>query len=237
MRPPTHLDAVAAAKWKELCKLVDVVQPGTADALAAYCVAFSRWVTAEGEVAKLGLIVKSSTGTPVENPFLGIIKRAMVEMNRWGKELGIVSKSAKSKVPKGAAKSEAPEAPADDDQELARLLEADALRRGSRGRDGWTYQSTTEAVPTQGKRSYATSFGANGMIAASPTGTCLICHQEPGKGLWSLCPACRRRLQDASVRRLARLAPGCCIACREPRRSPPVPGEIYCRRCRERFSR
>ena len=104
MRPPAHLDDRAKAKWKELCKLVDVVWPGTGDALAAYCAAYSRWVTAEGEVAKLGLIVKSSTGSPIENPFLAIIRRSMVEMNRWGRELGIVSKSARIRP---AAKSEA----------------------------------------------------------------------------------------------------------------------------------
>ena len=110
MSAPKHLDGQAKAKWRKLSELVDVSQPGNADALAAYCVAYSRWLTAEGKVAELGLIVKSSTGTPVENPYLGIVKRSMVELNRWGRELGIVTKSARQTV-----KPEAPAAEPDVD--------------------------------------------------------------------------------------------------------------------------
>jgi P27 family predicted phage terminase small subunit len=94
-RPPQHLDGQAKAKWRELAPTLDVTLPGVADALGAYCVAYSRWTQAEAQVAALGLVVKSPAGFPVENPYLGIVKRAMVEMHRWGKELGIVSRSAK----------------------------------------------------------------------------------------------------------------------------------------------
>ena len=92
---PEHLDAAAVTKWRELAPTLDTTQPGVADALAAYCVAYSRWVKAEQQVAGLGLITKSPAGFPVENPYLGIVKRAMVELHRWGKELGIVTRTAK----------------------------------------------------------------------------------------------------------------------------------------------
>ena len=90
-KAPAHLDNQARAKWRELSKVVNVGQPGTADALAAYAVAFSRWVFAERKVQELGLIVKSATGVAQENPYLGIVKKSMAEMSRWGKALGIVA--------------------------------------------------------------------------------------------------------------------------------------------------
>jgi hypothetical protein len=49
-------------------------------------------------VGLLGLIVKSPSGFPTENPFLGVVKRALIEMHRWGKELGIVTRTAKAKA-------------------------------------------------------------------------------------------------------------------------------------------
>lgn len=94
-QPPSHLDAAAAAKWAELAPTLDTTQPGIADALAAYCVAYSRWTAAEQQVATLGLVVKSPSGFPTENPYLAIVKRALIEMHRWGKELGIVTRPAR----------------------------------------------------------------------------------------------------------------------------------------------
>ena len=43
----------------------------------------------------LGLVVKSPSGFPIENPYLAIVKRALVERHRWGKELGIVTRPAR----------------------------------------------------------------------------------------------------------------------------------------------
>ena len=52
-------------------------------------------------MAALGLVVKSPAGFPVENPYLGIVKRALIEMHRWGKELGIISHTSKTKPTPG----------------------------------------------------------------------------------------------------------------------------------------
>jgi P27 family predicted phage terminase small subunit len=98
MNTPEHLDTVARAKWQEIASTLDTTQPGVADALAAYCVAYSRWTAAEQQVAALGLITRSPAGFPVENPYLGVVKRALIEMHRWGKELGIVTRGAKTKA-------------------------------------------------------------------------------------------------------------------------------------------
>ena len=56
-------------------------------------------------MAALGLVVKSPAGFPVENPYLGVVKRALIEMHRWGKELRLVTRSTK---PKGAEPGEEP---------------------------------------------------------------------------------------------------------------------------------
>ncbi len=98
MKPPDHLGTAAVAKWAEIVPTLGTTDPGTADALAAYCVAYSRWVEAERQVAALGLVVKSPAGFPVDNPYLGIGKRALIEMHRWGKELGIVTHTAKTQT-------------------------------------------------------------------------------------------------------------------------------------------
>jgi len=112
-KAPSTLDKIGRQKWRELSRQVDTSQSANADALACYCVAYSRWVQAEQQVQELGLIVKSATGTPCENPYLGIVKRSMVELHRWGRELGVVTKSSKAIQP---------EAPADDlDAEIRSL--------------------------------------------------------------------------------------------------------------------
>jgi P27 family predicted phage terminase small subunit len=127
MTIPKHLDKQARAKWKHLAPTLDVTLPGIADALGAYCMAWSRWVAAEQQVAALGLVVKSPAGFPVENPYLGIVKKAMIEMHRWGKELGIVSRTA---IPRPAA----PTTPSDPlDEELRLLLATEGLRQVEAG--------------------------------------------------------------------------------------------------------
>jgi P27 family predicted phage terminase small subunit len=98
MNAPDHLDEQAKVKWVQLAPTLDVTLPGVADALAAYSVAWSRWVAAEQQVGLLGLVVKSPSGFPVENPYLGVSKRALIEMHRWGRELGIVTRGAKVKA-------------------------------------------------------------------------------------------------------------------------------------------
>jgi P27 family predicted phage terminase small subunit len=86
--PPPHLDRAARKKWKELSAALGGM--GQGDAVAAYCVAWSRWAKAEEEIKKLGEIVKSPSGFPVANPWLAVSDRASRDMGRWGKVLRLV---------------------------------------------------------------------------------------------------------------------------------------------------
>ena len=65
--------------------------------LAVYCVLWSRWVTAEEQLAKTGLIIKTTTGNVIQNPLLGVANRAQAELRRWAVEYGMTP-SARSRI-------------------------------------------------------------------------------------------------------------------------------------------
>ena len=53
--PPAHLDGEARRKWAELYPVLDErgdIDQGTADALAAYSVAWSQWIAAQAQVTE-----------------------------------------------------------------------------------------------------------------------------------------------------------------------------------------
>jgi len=84
--PPAHLDDEARRKWAQVLPVLETrgdIDQGTADALAAYCVAYSRWTAAEAKVSELGPVVKSAGGFAQENPYLGIARKAQVAMRQW----------------------------------------------------------------------------------------------------------------------------------------------------------
>ena len=91
-KPPKYLNKIARDEWqrvvRELVKEEAVtVLDGTV--LALYAVAFARWIHAEDEVRKLGLIVKSPAGIPMQNPFLSVATSAMKTLVTLGRELGL----------------------------------------------------------------------------------------------------------------------------------------------------
>ncbi|MSP83823.1 MAG: phage terminase small subunit P27 family [Alphaproteobacteria bacterium] len=62
--------------------------------LAAYCVAWSRWVEAERHVAAYGTIVEAPrTGLPMANPHLAIANKAMEQVTKIGSEFGLTPAS------------------------------------------------------------------------------------------------------------------------------------------------
>ena len=57
------------------------------DALAAYCLAYSRWTEAEGKITELGSVIKSPAGFAVPSPYLAVAKDAQRAMRQWAAEL------------------------------------------------------------------------------------------------------------------------------------------------------
>jgi len=70
-------------------------------ALAAYCTAYGRWVTAEAQVQKHGTIVKSpDKGFPMKSPYLTVADQSMETMRKFLVEFGLTPSSrSRIKVP------------------------------------------------------------------------------------------------------------------------------------------
>lgn len=86
-------------------------------ALAAYCVAYSRWAEAERQVTRLGTIVKTANGNLIQNPYLAVANRAMEQLSRLAGEFGMTPSS----------RSRVQVQPADEGMSLAELLFADVV--------------------------------------------------------------------------------------------------------------
>ena len=119
--PPAHLDDQAAAKWRELLPILEGrgdVDQAVADALAAYAVAWSRWIAAEQQVNALGPVVKSPAGFPVANPYLAVAAAAQRQMRQWATELQL--------TPKGRSKTggQNHEQPAGKESAVVKILRA-----------------------------------------------------------------------------------------------------------------
>lgn len=98
--PPKHLDKAAKEEWRRISKLLldlGLLTKLDQAALAAYCVAYSRWVEAEKQVQKHGLIFKAQSGYPMYSPYLNIANRAMKQMREFLSEFGM-SPSSRTRV-------------------------------------------------------------------------------------------------------------------------------------------
>jgi P27 family predicted phage terminase small subunit len=73
-------------------------------ALAAYCTAYSRWVTAERQVQRLGTIVRSPLKNfPMKSPYLTVADQALETMRKFMIEFGLTPSSrSRIRVPEGS---------------------------------------------------------------------------------------------------------------------------------------
>jgi len=97
---PTHLNAAAKREWKRVS--IDLEPLGLLTkidmaALAAYCMAYSRWVEAENMIRKHGMLVKSPNGYPMQSPYLAIANKAVEQMKSFLTEFGMTP-AARSRI-------------------------------------------------------------------------------------------------------------------------------------------
>jgi len=88
---PHGLGRIARTEWKRIVPLLlEIKVLSTLDraALAAYCTAYQRWILAELEIQKRGLLVESPTG-PRKNPAVTISDHAMKLMKSFLIEFGM----------------------------------------------------------------------------------------------------------------------------------------------------
>lgn len=62
-------------------------------ALAAYCLAYGRWVEAETKIAEEGVVTKTVDGNSIQNPYLSIANKAFEQMTKLLSEFGMTPTS------------------------------------------------------------------------------------------------------------------------------------------------
>lgn len=93
---PRHLNKDAKAEWKRISRELTAIGLLTRvdrAALAAYCQAWARWCEAELNVQKYGHVIKSPSGYPVQNPYVGIANTALDQMRKFLIEFGMTPAS------------------------------------------------------------------------------------------------------------------------------------------------
>lgn len=97
--PPDWLDASAQAEWRRLAPMLGrlgVLTETDADALAAYCEAFTTWKQATQRLRQFGMVVKRSAAAgelPVISPYVKIAHHAMGQMRAFLVEFGMTPSS------------------------------------------------------------------------------------------------------------------------------------------------
>lgn len=97
---PGHVRGVAKREWTRVTrelKALGLVSQIDRAALAAYCIAYGRWVEAERQVRTEGAIVLTDKGNPIQNPALAIANKAMDQMRKLIVEFGMTP-SSRSRV-------------------------------------------------------------------------------------------------------------------------------------------
>ncbi len=89
---PSHLQPEARAEWDRVVPELRAARLLTKldrAALAAYCVAYGRWVEAELKLRELGVIVKAPSGFPMLSPYLLVANKALEQMQKALAEFGM----------------------------------------------------------------------------------------------------------------------------------------------------
>lgn len=108
--PPEVLDDEGRRQWHRLAPQLTragVLKSTDADALALYCDHYSRWVEANKQIKKEGLLTVGGQGALKMNPAVSIARESMAAMARLLSEFG-ATPSSRSRV------SVAAEGPRDD---------------------------------------------------------------------------------------------------------------------------
>lgn len=99
LAPPAWLDEAAQAEWSRVAPMLGrlgVLTETDADALAAYCEAFTTWKQATQRLRQFGMVVKRSKADgelPVISPYVKIAHHAMQQMRAFLVEFGMTPSS------------------------------------------------------------------------------------------------------------------------------------------------
>ncbi len=101
---PDHLTPAAQLEWDRVIEEtlnLGILTNLDRGALAAYCQAYGRWVSAETALARMaekdavthGLIIRTKAGNAIQNPLVGAANKAMADMVRYAAEFGLTPSS------------------------------------------------------------------------------------------------------------------------------------------------
>lgn len=90
--PPVANLPEAVKEWHRILPQLDALGLVTAAdmaTLAAYCVAFARWVEAEQKIRETASLIRTSNGNIVQSPWVSIAHRSQDLMAKFIAELGL----------------------------------------------------------------------------------------------------------------------------------------------------
>ena len=96
VRAPAHMSDAAKKEWARLRgKLLaaGLLTDIDVNVLAMYCMAWARWVEAEDQLSRFGMVVKTKNGNLTQNPYLWVANTAMSQMLLYSRELGMTPSS------------------------------------------------------------------------------------------------------------------------------------------------
>ena len=88
---PRHLPKIAKREFRRVNRELKVLGLSTAldnVPLAIYAEAYARWVEAKANVAKYGMVIKTSNGNPIINPYQSVVTRAEETIYRFAIQFG-----------------------------------------------------------------------------------------------------------------------------------------------------
>ena len=94
--PPSHLDERAKAKFVVMAELLarhGVMTELDAGALSRYVVVWCRWIDAETEIKRRGPVVKTEGGNIIQNPFLAVANKCLLQIAQLESEFGLTPSS------------------------------------------------------------------------------------------------------------------------------------------------
>ena len=94
--PPAHLDERARGKFAAMAEMLarhGVMTELDAGALARYAVVWCRWIDAEAEIKRRGPVVKTEGGNIIQNPFLAVANKCLLQMAQLESEFGLTPSS------------------------------------------------------------------------------------------------------------------------------------------------
>jgi P27 family predicted phage terminase small subunit len=94
--PPDHLDERAKAKFTQVAEMLarhGIMTELDANAIARFAVVWCRWIDAEEEIKKRGPIVKTAADNVIQNPFLAVANKCLLQMAQIESEFGLTPSS------------------------------------------------------------------------------------------------------------------------------------------------